>query len=209
MSSVCYYIIDKHKLTRWLDKGDSVRRNVDINKPTLIIEIILPLRITTTDNPNSGEKSGVLGKKPTNIRERAGILKENQQASTRKPVYSGTAIRHRREDHSSWNTKQASRGRPQLREYQTSIEGKTTAQGIPNRHWGEAWVLGETNKHRIKGQMSPRRILSNIAENSKIPRGSIGKQVRVLWENQQAFYQVILVQTIYKYTSLMKRCNIL
>jgi hypothetical protein len=94
----------------------------------------LPLRITTTDNPNSGEKSGVLGKKPTNIRERAGILKENQQASTRKPVYSGTAIRHRREDHSSWNTKQASRGRPQLREYQTSIEGKTTAQGIPNKH---------------------------------------------------------------------------
>ena len=146
MSSVCYYIIDKHKLTRWLDKGDSVRRNVDINKPTLIIEIILPLRITTTDNPNSGEKSGVLGKKPTNIRERAGILKENQQASTRKPVYSGTAIRHRREDHSSWNTKQASRGRPQLREYQTSIEGKTTAQGIPNRHWGEAWVLGENQQ---------------------------------------------------------------
>jgi hypothetical protein len=88
------------------------------------------------------------------------------------------------------------RGRPQLREYQTGIEGKPESSG-------------KTNKHRIKGQMSPRRILSNIAENSKIPRGSIGKQVRVLWENQQAFYQVILVQTIYKYTSLMKRCNIL
>jgi hypothetical protein len=48
----------------------------------------LPLRITTTDNPNWGEKSGILGEKPTNIREKAGILKENQQASTRNNVSS-------------------------------------------------------------------------------------------------------------------------
>jgi hypothetical protein len=121
----------------------------------------LPLRITTTDNPNSGEKSGVLGKKPTNIRERAGILKENQQASTRKPVYSGTAIRHRREDHSSWNTKQASRGRPQLREYQTGIEGKTTAHGIPNKHRGEDHSSGNT-KQASRGRPQLREYQTSI-----------------------------------------------